>query len=428
MKRFFVVFFLLLLLLDANAQLLKLLNKKGNFYELYELSNLNSGVFKVDLEQSLTGLSVTSNDQNIFGKIYILVGNDRFQLSENTEVESAEIPIKYFSNLISFSAPVHSFLIYSEEAFPSMQLHIYNATYTVKPTRKNSDSTIFIDCSKPSMVYPSTWRIGLDAPKAVPTYTQTEHIVIHHTAGSNTETDHLLTIRNIYLDHTLNLKWDDIGYNYLIARDGTIYSGRDGQALMADDFVKGAHFCGKNTNTMGISLMGSYSIALPTPQALLSLKKLLLWKLHKDDLNPFDTFEHPKGSIDAIPLPAVCGHRDGCATECPGLAFYMIFPSIKAEVDSLLALCQPQMIYFTENDKLQVFPNPAVDFISIEIPENNAFKACLYDLSGKLVAEKASSTSSLRLDVSSFPKGMYLLKAYTDEKLYNCTINLNRTD
>jgi len=425
MKPFLIVLFLLLLLADADAQSLKLLNKKGNFYQLYELSNLSPGVFIVDLEQTITGLSITSNDKNIFGKIYILVGNDSFQLSENTEVKTAEIPVKYFSNLINFSAPLHSFLIYSELSIAAIQLHLYNATYTVKPTRKNSDSTTFIDCSKPSMIYPSTWRSGLPAPKVAPTYTQTEHIVIHHTAGSNTETDHLLTIRNIYIYHTQTNGWDDIGYNYLIARDGTIYSGRDGQSLMADDFVKGAHFCGKNANTMGISLMGEYSIVLPTAQALLSLKKILLWKLNKDDLNPYDTFDHPKGSIDAIPLPAVCGHRDGCATECPGLAFYMIFPSIKAELDSLLALCQSQTNHFTEINKVKVFPNPAVDFISIVIPENKAFKVYLYDLNGKLIAEKASSTSSMQIDVSAYPKGMYLLKLNTSDKLYHCTINLN---
>ena len=46
-------------------------------------------------------------------------------------------------------------------------------------------------------------------------------------------------------------KWDDIGYHYIIDRDGKVAKGRQ-------DSVVGAHVKGHNRNSMGICLLGGF--------------------------------------------------------------------------------------------------------------------------------------------------------------------------
>jgi hypothetical protein len=52
--------------------------------------------------------------------------------------------------------------------------------------------------------------------------------------------------------HTQQNGWNDIGYHYLIDRDGTVAKGRE-------DSVTGAHVKGHNSDTIGISLFGGKS-------------------------------------------------------------------------------------------------------------------------------------------------------------------------
>jgi len=46
--------------------------------------------------------------------------------------------------------------------------------------------------------------------------------------------------------------WDDIGYHYVIRRDGSIEKGRD-------DNVQGAHVRGHNKNSLGVCMVGGYN-------------------------------------------------------------------------------------------------------------------------------------------------------------------------
>ena len=53
----------------------------------------------------------------------------------------------------------------------------------------------------------------------------------------------------IRLWHTRDNGWSDIGYHYVIKRDGTIEGGRPEE-------VPGAHTRGHNTNSIGICMVG----------------------------------------------------------------------------------------------------------------------------------------------------------------------------
>ena len=108
-------------------------------------------------------------------------------------------------------------------------------------------------------------------------------------------------VAEIKLWHTRDRGWRDIGYHYLIDRDGTVATGR------ALDKI-GAHVQGRNTGTIGVCLIGGHGSAETdqfakhfTPGQERSLRKLI------GDLR------------SAYPTIArVTGHNQFAAKACPG--------------------------------------------------------------------------------------------------------------
>lgn len=182
----------------------------------------------------------------------------------------------------------------------------------------------------------ATWRQGLPSPTYSRISTSVNHVVIHHSAGSNTNSDFTQVVRDIYTYHTQVNGWSDIGYNYLVAQDGTIYGGRDPGNSIAQDNVMGAHFCAANRNTMGICLLGNYEEVPMSDESYRSLLSIVSWKLEKETLDPFDNNLHPLGNLEAV-----IGHRDGCSTLCPGENVYQRMDQIKTDVLNLLNCNNP---------------------------------------------------------------------------------------
>ena len=106
-----------------------------------------------------------------------------------------------------------------------------------------------------------------------PSYTTVTHLIIHHTDDNNNVTDWPAAVRAIWQYHTFSNGWGDVGYNYLVDPNGIIYEGRAG-----GDNVVGAHFCGTNGGTMGVSMLGTYSSVSPSAALQASLGKILAWK------------------------------------------------------------------------------------------------------------------------------------------------------
>lgn len=77
-------------------------------------------------------------------------------------------------------------------------------------------------------------------------WTARKGVVFHHTTGPATQTP-----RDIQRVHQEGRHWFDVGYNFLIGHDGTIYEGRGWTSV-------GAHCEGHNTETLGFAFIGDY--------------------------------------------------------------------------------------------------------------------------------------------------------------------------
>ena len=76
--------------------------------------------------------------------------------------------------------------------------------------------------------------------------TETNYIVIHCSA---TRADQNITTDDIRRWHMNDNGWSDIGYHWIIERDGSVQQGRDAQ-------VQGAHVRGHNHESVGICMVG----------------------------------------------------------------------------------------------------------------------------------------------------------------------------
>lgn len=182
-------------------------------------------------------------------------------------------------------------------------------------------------CPQPAFVNRAGWGGPPNQqPGCTPAYSDVTHLVVHHQAGA-ANPPYAATVLAIWQQHVNVNGWCDIGYNWLIAPDGTIFEGRAG-----GNNVIGAHFSGNNSNTMGVCFLGNFQNDQPTAAALASLEKLLAWKSCDSNIAPTDTALH---AASGLTLPRICGHRDGGATLCPGANLYARLPGVRLDTDSL---------------------------------------------------------------------------------------------
>ncbi len=170
-----------------------------------------------------------------------------------------------------------------------------------------------------------------------------QQLFVHHTAGENFDENPHATMRAIYWYHVVRQGWCDLGYNFVIGWDGTVYEGRWArryawwEAHTSEDrsgrAVSGAHVADHNSGTVGVSLMGNFTGLEPPPAMLRSLAELLAWEVDRHDLKPRGkhTYDNPASSVERR-LPYIAGHRDAGQTECPGGRLYRRLPELRRDV------------------------------------------------------------------------------------------------
>jgi len=164
--------------------------------------------------------------------------------------------------------------------------------------------------------------------------------LVHHTAGGNgyTAAEAPAIVKAIQLYHVKGNGWNDIGYNFLVDRFGTVYEGRHGGIQRN---VVGAHAEGFNTGSVGVALLGEYGSLAVAPRARDALARLLAWRLDVAHLDPATTLSFISGGnarfASGLPvfLRTVSGHRDTGFTECPGTALYGLLTALAGDASRI---------------------------------------------------------------------------------------------
>ncbi|HEY8769425.1 MAG TPA: N-acetylmuramoyl-L-alanine amidase [Thermoleophilaceae bacterium] len=193
--------------------------------------------------------------------------------------------------------------------------------------------------AQPAMVTRAQWGASSCPPRTAPEYGTVKAAYIHHTVSVNDYSpdeakDIVLAICRY---HRNSNGWNDIGYNFLVDKYGTLYEGRAGGVNRA---VVGAQAQGFNDQTTGISNIGDYSSVQQTSVALDAMARLIRWKLPLHGVptagsvtltsNGGDTNRYRAGAN--VTLPRVLGHRDTNSTACPGNALYAQLPELRRRV------------------------------------------------------------------------------------------------
>jgi hypothetical protein len=76
---------------------------------------------------------------------------------------------------------------------------------------------------------------------------------------------------------------------------------------------------------------------------------------------------------------------------------------------------------------LSLYPNPATDLVFVEIPDDvyGDGRICVYDILGKPLLSKNIDSSIMKIDVSSFPTGLYKV-VITGLNTFTGTLVVNR--
>lgn len=144
---------------------------------------------------------------------------------------------------------------------------------------------------------------------------RTEHIVVHCSA---TKPSKNIGVRDIRLWHKSN-GWLDVGYHYIIRRNGVIEEGRSHESI-------GAHAKGINDKSVGICLVGGCSEETGAPEANYTEEQMQALLVL---LTRLTTVEYPDAKV--------IGHRDvDSSKECPCFDVSTWFSSVSELVGSLM--------------------------------------------------------------------------------------------
>lgn len=198
-------------------------------------------------------------------------------------------------------------------------------------------ATVHHRAVKPPVVPRTSWLGDAARPQPRPRYDdEVVAVFVHHTDSPNGYdcADVPRIIRGFYTGQTGARDWDDIGYNFLVDRCGTIYEGRAGGV---DRPVTGAHTQGFNHRTVGIAAIGTFTAGVPVPREMTdAIAALAAWKLGLADIDPrarVRLTSSNSGSRYAagrvVTLPTLAGHKDGYMTSCPGAALSARLPEIR---------------------------------------------------------------------------------------------------
>lgn len=204
------------------------------------------------------------------------------------------------------------------------------------------DAAAVCPAEKPTIVSRTQWGApdGQNSPRWAPQTTNVTHLVVHHTGtpsslaewnrtrSYNTIGDWAAVVRSIWNFHANINGWGDVGYNYLIDPNGTIYEGRAGSQNGTLDIVGRAD--GVDVGGMGVAFIGCYgnchTLGLQNaqpPQTMMNKGvELMAWKAGQRIIEPLG-----QGLYGGRLLPNIVAARDVYNTASPGDIIYNVWMS-----------------------------------------------------------------------------------------------------
>lgn len=301
--------------------------------------------------------------------------------------------------------------------FFSPGIEVASSSVQEPPLEKSSCA-----CPQPKFKSRLDWRCP-QGP-TTPSFTTVSHLIVHHSAGTNISNDWGAIVLAIWNLHVYTNGWADVGYNWLISPDGTMFEGRGG-----GDNLLGAHFCGKNTGTMGVCLIGTFTNVNPPDTMMAKLSEIFSWKACQRSVDPNAQTLH---SSTGFNLFGISGHRDGCATECPGQKVYDQIGLIrKATQDNLTACSATSVNEMPEGlDWINIRPNPVQNtesHIDIFLSQLQPFSYQILNSQGQFLMEEKplvhlGLNSFTIKNIQNLPKGTYLIRLQFGQKVRTKTL------
>ena len=188
----------------------------------------------------------------------------------------------------------------------------------------------------PKMITRSGWGANEAIVEHAPEYTTDVQVMfVHHTAGTNDYScaDSARIIRGIQGYHVRGNGWNDIGYNFLVDKCGTLFEGRKGGVHRA---VLGAHTMGFNSRSSAVAVLGNYNGRTVPAVVRTAIAQVTAYKLGayghlataRTTLRSSGSDRYPAGTV--VTLNRLSGHRDTGRTECPGDALYGQLGTLRA--------------------------------------------------------------------------------------------------
>lgn len=226
-------------------------------------------------------------------------------------------------------------------ALPLAVLTRWDAPARERPPEHRTPSTAAARpaAARPDVVSRAAW--GADEKlvrERAPYVTRVSAVFVHHTSHPDAYdcADTPRIMRALQQQHVHRMGWDDVGYNYVVDRCGTVYAGRVDHAGRP---MRGAHATGFNARSVGIAALGDFREGARVPRAMLaSIAAVAAWQLRPGAdphgrvrlVSTNSDSRYPKGA--AALLHTISGHRDGFETACPGEALYAKLPRLRDDV------------------------------------------------------------------------------------------------
>jgi hypothetical protein len=297
----------------------------------------------------------TSKDGQLWGDWVPIQAHDDWNLPEDTETTGDMIVVPEADGLHHF----FQYEIHSDDGNKLAELSFTFIDTTEGPTTAEmlnqqqqldaQNLTAVTDgFPRPAVVSRAVWCIYDTCDDTTDlTYSPATHFIVHHTVSSNDSPSWASTVRAIYIYHRDNLEWGDIGYNYLVDRNGVIYEGHMNEDFLNLDVV-GIHAGAANTGSMGTALLGTFTTAdeypvsgVPPYAMLNALANLFAWKADQRDIQIYDA---SRTATMSWGLPHIMGHRDvygGTNTLCPGGNTQDLLPWLREEVSTRIGQVSP---------------------------------------------------------------------------------------